>query len=156
MLLLCAPATWPASQTNWEEVHRSVGTLKSQLLPGGLEGVPWEPGSVAKGAGSKWFRLSMTSGDDLSSCFAWKVTELGPPDCVLLSTVSVLPGSAVTLDFPSTCKASMAMVPCEEGQTSRSSSGKLGHTALPMPAQVSGLVFPLSLQDQRVPFSEHI
>lgn len=84
-------------------------------LPGGQEGVPWEPGSVAKGAASKRFRLSMTTGDDLSSCSACKVPELGPPDCVLLSTVSVLPGSAVTLAFPSTGKGSVAMVPWEEG-----------------------------------------
>lgn len=79
-----------------------------------------------------------------------------PTDCVLLSTVSVLPGSAVTSDLPSTCKGSVAMVPWEEGRTSRSSSGKLGHTALPMPAQAAGLVFPRSVRDQRVPLSEHI
>lgn len=156
MLLLCAPATWPASQTNSEAGHWSEGRLKSQLLPGRLEGDPWEPGSVAQRAGFKRYIGIYDQWGRQEQLFCGESDRARPTDCVLLSTDSVLPGSAVTLDFPSTCQGSVAMVPWEEGQTSRSSSGKLGHTALPMPAQAAGLVFPRALPDQRAPLSEYI
>lgn len=104
-VLLWAPAAWPARQTNWEAVHRTVGRLKSQLLPAGPEGLPWEPGSVAKGAGSKRFRMSVTTGDDLSSCSACKGTELGPPT-VSSSALSVCSQAQRSLRiFPALAKA---------------------------------------------------
>lgn len=85
---VCASATWPANQIHWREVQSSVGSLGSQLQARGPEGGSLGTGSMVKAVSSKQFSLSMTSVDNLYWCCAWKVPELGPPGCVLVSTVS--------------------------------------------------------------------